>query len=150
MTPWSLLKAISRRFGGTCRLHLQDRRITQARNQYVASNPNAGWLSTDCMALYRGRQQLVFARCHISKGFIVWSTCSSVHGISLDNDPVVLISWGRAVTCWAHWLSCLANYICVYYRSNGLCKHGWRYLLWATRLHCHYAVICNLVINQRH
>jgi hypothetical protein len=32
MTPWSPL-SFNRHFGGTCRLHLQDRRINQARNQ---------------------------------------------------------------------------------------------------------------------
>jgi hypothetical protein len=33
ITPCSLLK-VNRRFGGTYRLHLQDRRISEARNQY--------------------------------------------------------------------------------------------------------------------
>jgi hypothetical protein len=35
ITPCSLLK-VNRRFGGTCRLHLQGRRISQARNQCEA------------------------------------------------------------------------------------------------------------------
>jgi hypothetical protein len=41
VTPCSRLK-INWRFGGTCRLHLQGRRITQVRNQKVASR--AIWL----------------------------------------------------------------------------------------------------------
>jgi hypothetical protein len=35
VTPCSPLK-LNRRFGGTCRLHLQGRRISQARNQREA------------------------------------------------------------------------------------------------------------------
>jgi hypothetical protein len=41
ITPCSPLK-INRRFGGTCRLHLQGRRIIQGRNKYEASR---AWLA---------------------------------------------------------------------------------------------------------
>jgi hypothetical protein len=37
ITPSSLLR-INRRFGGTCRLHLQGRKISQARNQHESSS----------------------------------------------------------------------------------------------------------------
>jgi hypothetical protein len=61
ITPCTPLKVI-RRFGGTCRLHLQGRRISQARNQResrVSGSEmflrNFGWLSTEYTALYPGR-----------------------------------------------------------------------------------------------
>jgi hypothetical protein len=37
ITPCNPLK-VNRRFGGTCRLHLQERRISQARNQLEADS----------------------------------------------------------------------------------------------------------------
>jgi hypothetical protein len=40
--PSSPLKVVGR-FGGTCRLHLQDRRISQARNQREAGRKKSGW-----------------------------------------------------------------------------------------------------------
>jgi hypothetical protein len=51
ITPCSPLK-VNRRFGGTCRLHIQGRRISQARNMLLR---NVGWLSTDYTALYLRR-----------------------------------------------------------------------------------------------
>jgi hypothetical protein len=55
-TPCSPLKA-NRRFGGICRLHIQDQRINQARNQHRSwwqadGYGNVGWLSKDYTALY--------------------------------------------------------------------------------------------------
>jgi hypothetical protein len=53
---------VSRRFEGTYRLHLQGRRVSQARNPHEASTSsglkNVGLLSPDYMALYPSRQTL--------------------------------------------------------------------------------------------
>jgi hypothetical protein len=69
ITPCSPLK-VNWRFGGTCHLHLQGRRITRARNQRDSRweaelfDPedggdmflwNVGWLSADYMAFYPRR-----------------------------------------------------------------------------------------------
>jgi hypothetical protein len=42
---------VNRRFGGTCRLHLQSRRISQARNQYEAGGRRIFTL-VSCLAYY--------------------------------------------------------------------------------------------------
>jgi hypothetical protein len=44
ITPCSLLK-VNRCFGGTCRLHLQRRKISQPRNQHEASSKQ-NWFLT--------------------------------------------------------------------------------------------------------
>jgi hypothetical protein len=49
ITPCSPLK-VNRRFGWTCHLHLQGRRISQARNQREARSKQ----STDCYLLHAG------------------------------------------------------------------------------------------------
>jgi hypothetical protein len=75
ITPRSPMK-VNRRFGGTCRLHLNGRRISQARNKREAAMEESsrfligeffdpedgdtflrkvGWLSTDYAALYPRR-----------------------------------------------------------------------------------------------
>jgi hypothetical protein len=66
ITPCSQLE-VNRRFGGECRLHLQEARINQARNQHEAGSkqssdgghvffPNVCCLSEDYMASYSRRQ----------------------------------------------------------------------------------------------
>jgi hypothetical protein len=51
---------VNRRFGGTYRLHLQDRRISRASDEHSTTGDmflwNVGWISTDYIVLYPGRQ----------------------------------------------------------------------------------------------
>jgi hypothetical protein len=62
ITTYNLLK-VNRRFGGTCRLHVQSRRIRQERNKREADSKQSwrwedtflryfGWLSTDFTMRY--------------------------------------------------------------------------------------------------
>jgi hypothetical protein len=44
ITPCSPLK-VNQSFGGTCRLHLQDRRISQAKNQHETGSKQSNWLA---------------------------------------------------------------------------------------------------------
>jgi hypothetical protein len=80
ITPCSLLK-VNRRFVGTCRLHLHDRRISQARNQHEAVSKLAGFLLV--LLFYPGDRSDMFLR-------NVALTFSGLHGIIFQKRALYL------------------------------------------------------------
>jgi hypothetical protein len=79
ITPCNPLK-VSRHFGGTCRLHLQSRRLTQARNQHDAGSEhgisNATLSSCD----------VLHSRCSVS----LVSKCSPKHFVTKGHKTLLL------------------------------------------------------------
>jgi hypothetical protein len=116
ITPCSPLK-IKWCFGGICRLHLQDWRLSQARNQHEAGskqgllfllfNPedggeiflrNVGWFSTDYTALYifvvlHPFSKILQQAMKLSKSLMNYFVTSKILQVQKDN------SYSREVYC---------------------------------------------------
>jgi hypothetical protein len=111
ITPCSPLKA-NRRFGGTCRIHLHDRRINQTRNQYEAGIEL--WLTLKMEATYFFETSVKFQE-------ITWRYVTedrTLHSHSSENLKFVFLTISsNGWSMWKCW-SWLTHRICRCPRSS--------------------------------
>jgi hypothetical protein len=86
--PCSPLK-LNRHLGGTCRLHLQDRRISQARNQQVASRAlHVTFQKTEPFITISVRTSYPTAKPQISSGYNDQENKCDFHIVCVDHREI--------------------------------------------------------------
>jgi hypothetical protein len=86
-------------FWGTCRLHLQGRKISQARNQSESRPSDVGWLSTHYAALYPRRQPSMTAAVRTSNPTRNMATQQGSEMLAYKNKCGLTHTWSTGAPC---------------------------------------------------